>query len=356
MKKILCFIESLCSGGAERQLCGLAILLKQRGYDVKVVTYVENQFYEPQLRQNGVKYELNTSLWNKWLRPWRMAKLIRREKADVVISFLPMVNMATCLAKSLYNAKLIVGERNTTQQLSQKDNLLFWLYRFADVIVPNAFSQEQYIKEHFPRLAPKIRVITNFVDTELFRPSAEPTTSRRDTRIICVGRLMPQKNILSFIEAVNLVAKEGYRFHVDWFGQNFQNGYAEQCFRKVEKLHLNDIFLFHEPSRNIVEEYRNSDIFCLPSIYEGFPNVLCEAMSCGLPVICSDVCDNPMIVCDGENGFMFNPQDVSDMARIMTQMLNVPSAKRDKMIFANREKIINLCSMEAFVNKYIALF
>ena len=77
--KILCITESLGSGGAERQLCGLAIELKKKGYDVMVVTYVENQFYQPLLDEAGVVYELHAELCPKWTRVWRLAKLVRKE-------------------------------------------------------------------------------------------------------------------------------------------------------------------------------------------------------------------------------------------------------------------------------------
>ena len=56
MKKILLITENLGSGGAERQICGLASLLTKAGYPCRLITYVENQFYEPYLRQNGVDY------------------------------------------------------------------------------------------------------------------------------------------------------------------------------------------------------------------------------------------------------------------------------------------------------------
>lgn len=57
MKKILLITETLGSGGAERQICGLASMLTKAGFPCRLITYVENQFYEPYLRQNGVDYQ-----------------------------------------------------------------------------------------------------------------------------------------------------------------------------------------------------------------------------------------------------------------------------------------------------------
>lgn len=71
MKRILLITESLGSGGAERQLCGLAVMLTKAGYPCRLVTYIDNQFYEPYLRKNGVDYEFVPELANKVTRPFR---------------------------------------------------------------------------------------------------------------------------------------------------------------------------------------------------------------------------------------------------------------------------------------------
>jgi hypothetical protein len=90
--KILCITENLGSGGAERQLCGLAIELKKKGYDVKVVTYLENQFYQPLLESSGVNYDFLPNLWSKWTRVWRMAKLVKREVIEDCFAYTYMSN------------------------------------------------------------------------------------------------------------------------------------------------------------------------------------------------------------------------------------------------------------------------
>ena len=65
MKKILLITESLGSGGAERQICGLTVMLTKAGFPCRLITYVRNQFYEPYLRLNGADYQFVPELWNK---------------------------------------------------------------------------------------------------------------------------------------------------------------------------------------------------------------------------------------------------------------------------------------------------
>lgn len=152
MKKILLLTENLGSGGAERQLCGLASMLTKAGFTCRLITYVENQFYEPYLRRNGVDYEFVPKLFDKKTRILMAVKYVRLYSPDVVISFLSSMNKTMCLAKLAFKAKLIVSERNNNTCITRSDKIRFNLYRMADAIVPNSNSQGKFICNNFPFL------------------------------------------------------------------------------------------------------------------------------------------------------------------------------------------------------------
>jgi glycosyltransferase involved in cell wall biosynthesis len=356
MKRILCLIENLGSGGAERQLTGLAVMLKQKGYEVEVCYYVNKDFYKPFLQENSVDSCFLKEASNPKKRFFALKKHIKEFQPDTVISYSASSSMIVCLLKLLgskYN--LIVSERNTTQQLNWREILRFTLYKWADHIVPNSHSQGEFIDKHFHGLTNKVNVITNFVDTEKFSPSNELKPVHEETRMVCVGRLMPQKNIPRFMEAINMVVKDGYNLHVDWFGQDLEDDYSKECHATLDKYHLNDVFVFHKPSTSIQNEYRLADVFCLPSLYEGFPNVLCEAMSCGLPVLCSRVCDNPNIVDEGDNGYMFNPNSIDDVVSTIEKYLELETEKKKDLGIKSRDIAVGMFSMDSFINKYLGL-
>ena len=350
--KILCITESLGSGGAERQLCGLAIELKRKGYDVKVVTYVENQFYQPLLKTAGVAYELHTEFYSKWTRAWRMASLVKREKADVVISFLTSVNRAMCMAKPLFNAKLIISERNTNQSVSLNDKLTFFLYRWADKIVCNSFSQKNFVTTFFPRLSQKTLTITNFVDTAKFKP-AEVETRNEVPQIVTVARYGAQKNCENYLKAIKICKERGVKAQFHWYGNKTFNA---DYYKRIEGLYhefgLENILTLHVQNNHIVDIYQQADGFCLPSYYEGFPNVLCEAMSCGLAVACSNVCDNPYIMKETVGALLFNPSNPDEMANQLMKLIEMTDNERKTIGGENRNRIIGLCSMEQFVSEY----
>ena len=356
MKRILCIIENLGSGGAERQLSGLAVMLKQQGYEVEVWYYVKNEFYLPYLQENGVVGRFLPEAASSKKRYFALRKHIREYQPDTVISYSASPSMIACVLKRLRaKFRLVVSERNTTQKLTRSEKLRFFCYRWTDVIVPNSHSQAQFIENHFPKLSCKVKVITNFVDTDRFKPSNEPIPSHEETHMVCVGRLMPQKNLPRFIEAVGKVVAAGYKLHVDWFGQNLKDTYSAECHKAIQDNHLKQNFVFHAPSSSIQEEYQKADVFCLPSLYEGFPNVLCEAMSCGKPVLCSRVCDNPNIVQEGENGLLFDPLNVDDIVATIERYLDLPLEKKKDMGKISREIAVSLFSEISFINNYLQL-
>lgn len=349
-KKVLLFTESIGSGGAERQMVGLAISLKKRGYDVTVLTYLKQEFYKPMLQENGVKYILCEKALNKYLRLFYIWQELRRINPDTIISFLSAPSKVMCILKPR-DTRLIVSERNTTLLWGGYERVVYWLYRRADVIVANSENEAENIKAHKPAVAHKTLAITNFVDTDLFVPA--PHSENEVPIILCVGRITEQKNVLRFIDAVKMLKGRGQLFIVKWFGNHMYKDYCAEVYKKVEALELQDVFLIHEPSSNIREEYQRADIFCLPSIHEGYPNVVCEAMSCELPIACSNVCENPRIVHEGVNGFLFNPSNASEMADVLSRTLDMTPAERKAMGQKNRQQMIDNNSIEAFCDKYI---
>lgn len=354
MKRILCVTESLGSGGAERQLVGLAVLLKQAGYDVKFITYVRRQFYENYLKQNNVNYELLEKAGNKYTRVLYWARAIRQFAPDVVISFLPSTSMSVALTKLLgLKFKLIVSERSHTSCISLRVRLKFLLYRLADYIVTNSYSEADFTRANFLWTADRLNVVTNFIDTERFKP-LEIKRANMPVKIISVGRVIPCKNILNYMRAIKLAVDRGYHLKVVWVGDNYDASYYNECLELRGKLELKDYFEFKPQTENIIDEYQKADIFCLPSFYEGFPNVVCEAMGCGLPVICSNVCDNPIIVINGENGILFNPNNVDHIFESIISIIS-DSEQLERMSINNRLKAIAMFSKIEFMEQYTKL-
>lgn len=90
-------------------------------------------------------------------------------------------------------------------------------------------------------------------------------------------------------------------------------------------------------------------------IYEGFSNSLAEAICCGKPVLAGDVSDNGLMVENGKNGFLFNPINVDDMAKMFCKMLSQSGSKLINMSQESRYKAVQIFDKRTYISKYLEI-
>lgn len=354
--KILCLIDSIGSGGAQRQLVGLADMLKIAGYDVFVLYYHEDHFFVPFLKSRKINYKCVNDAFNGWKKYWGVRRELNNFKPDVVISYLGGANMIACMIR-IWNRrfKLIVSERSLTQQLNFKVRFKFLLYHICDYIVPNSYSEGYFINQNYPTLRKKLKVITNFVDIERFSPFPQKRIASKQLNFVCVGSIRKVKNVLFMINATKQVLENGINIQVKWFGAVLDMGYYKLCQQKVRELNLADVFIFSPPASEIEVEYRKADFFCMPSLYEGFPNVLCEAMACGLPVLASNVSDNAYILGHQNKDCLFDPYSIEDIVECIVRNALLSRECRQEIGRRNREIAVRNFSKKNFLQQYVEL-
>lgn len=345
-------------GGAERQMIGLALFLKQRGYHVDLVTYYEHDFYHELVAHYGIGTLTLHTRNNRLSKLRAIAKHIRRSGGyDWVIAYKDGPCLIGCLLKILGGKfRLMVSERNTNISLSASDKIKFFLYKTADYVVPNSYSQEDFIKRHFPDLGEKVVTITNFTDTDYFVPLRH--RANENLLVLTAARIAKQKNVIAYLNAIKQLKDDGIcNVRFEWYGdiQSGEEDYGEKVLEFLNDLDIMDMISFYPATTDIVSHYQNADIFCLPSIYEGFPNVICEAMSCGKPIACSRICDNPYIVQENRNAVLFNPYDVSSIYSGLRKIIELPNVDLMEWGYKSREIAKSLFSKDAFVDKYIRL-
>lgn len=356
MKRLLLFTDILGSGGAQRQLVTLAILLKAKGYDILMLDYWDSDFYDNYLDKHQIAYK-HIPTRGKCNIIRMFIKQTNVFQPDVVISYLESPSIAACIGQFFVKKKfkLIVSERNTTQVNDRTTRLRMNLFRLADYVVPNSFSQKNFIDKHYPFLSKKTITITNAIDTEKFSPTGRQVEKHDTVNFLVVGRVVEQKNVIRFIKALAIAYKQNSNIRCKWFGAPYPEKYLEVCTELCKDLKLQNVLTFYPPTQNVVAEYNKADAFILPSIYEGYPNVLCEAMACELPVIASNVCDNPTIVANGICGYLFNPLNIEELAECILKMASKPVEERIRMGINSRKVIEKISSKEKFVDDYIEL-
>lgn len=355
MKKIILFTDCLGAGGAQRQLVGLAIMLKEKDYNVTVATYHNIDFYKKQLDDAGVRNLVIPNGSNKKMRIWAVRTFLKKERPDWVVSYQETPSLLACIAKVTgCKFRLIVSERNTTQAVGMNERVRFFLYRWADAIVPNSYAQENYLTSHYPWMQKKLKTITNFVDLDYF--SFIERKKRKVPEIVIAATIWSSKNTLGFIEAVKKLVDRNSRFHVSWYGKsNIDMDYYNESLQKIQEYGIQDYIELKDKTKQIKNVYHNADLFCLPSFYEGTPNVICEAISTGLPVACSDVCDNYIYVKPGCNGVLFDPNNPNDMANKISQLLYISSLEFEKYQKNSRQIALGKLSKDVFVDAYVKI-
>ena len=366
-------IDQLNSGGAQRDLARLASGLAAANYEVTVLTYWPGDFFASELAEAGVPVERVRSR-NRLHLIYAMRRAIRRSRPDVVLSFLRGANVLAELAGLPWRTFAVIAlELNLdTQRKSLRRSARYALHRLADAVVANSHAQRERMSKIAPFLADRTSVIVNGVDLSVFAPPPSPPPARNgQLRLLALARLQPQKNPFGLLEAVNILRKEepALDVTVDWHGDRVTTGdrraskwarsrqrghteYAERFDDAVERLGLRDRFRLRPASPDVLSLYHAADALVLPSVYEGTPNVVCEAMACGLPVLASSVGDNPRLVEDGRNGFLFDPNAPADIADAIRRFAALPAETRDAMRAESRARAEAALSADGFNARY----
>lgn len=246
---------------------------------------------------------------------WRMPSLIysflapfihhkELKNVDIYKTNQMLGSWTAVIAKLLFRKKLIVrqGYQYSTTLKKKGNHFLgfiasvveFIAYRIADVVVVTTHSIKAFIRKKYKIEEEKIAIIPNYVDTEVFKPLE---IKKDKKRVTFVGRLDNEKNLFSLVDAVN-----GLDVELVLIGDG---PLKEELKRKVrdEKI-KNVIFAGIIPNEKLPEELNKSAIFIQPSLYEGNPKTLLEAMACGLPVIGTDVVGINEVVGHKLNGYL----------------------------------------------------
>ncbi len=201
------------------------------------------------------------------------------------------------------------------------------LWRNADFLVANSDGLRDMAVKAFPNLP--IQVIPNGVDLERFT-NGHARCPAEEVRMLFVSRLIRRKGLQFLIDAIPQVVKEAkYPFTIKVVGDGpDKDGFVAQA----EELGVGRYFRFvgYVDHGKLPEYYLDADVFILPSLAEGMPNVVLEAIGSGLPVVATRVAGSEDLVRDGDNGFLVEPRDVNALAQALIALIN-QRGLREKM-------------------------
>lgn len=355
---ILCVIDSLGSGGAQRQLVNLAISFKSRGHHVTFMVYHPSTFYNEILLNHDIPI-IEVLELNYLKRLLKMRKLIRNGQYDSVLSFLEAPSFICEVAGLPYRKwKLTVGERSANPQILKSHKLRFYRYFhfLADNIVANSHSNLRLIQKANPLLSKiKMHVIYNLIDFNQWQPRQNKYEFKKNNHfnLIIVASHQYLKNLDGLVEAVNLLSEQEKKdLVINWYGSERLDKSKSQALEKIERYQLNNIFNFHKPTINIAEKVNEADALGLFSFYEGLPNVVCEAMVNAKPVISSSVSDIPLLI---DSNLIFDPKDIEDIREKLSFLLTQNETSLIKIGKRNRMRALNAFNKDSITNTYLEL-
>lgn len=192
------------------------------------------------------------------------------------------------------------------------------VWRCADGLVANSHG----LKEIARRVEPDVRVdvISNGIDTARFTPGA-PATPGRPLRLLFVGRLEPYKGLDHLFEALGVVrSRTRSSFVLRVVGDG---SLRDELPETARRLGVADRVQFSGPikSGDMPAVYQNADLFILPSLVEGMPNVILEAMAAGLPVIATQIPGSEELVLPEKTGLLVPPSAPQALADALQRLI-----------------------------------
>ncbi len=336
--KVLCVIDSLGSGGAQRQMVNLSCGLKARGHEVEMFVYFPQfSFFRPEVEAAQIPIrEVRKGRGFSFKVLFTLTSLLRKQKFDAVISFLSVPNFYSEVAKLLAwsPTPLIVSERNSS--LSEpsrfRSSLFGCLHYFASAVVANSKSHADWLCKT-PWLRSKTYTIYNGYNIP--QPASPRHTSNRlPFHYLVVGRIHKQKNGLKLIEALTLYAAQNLALpSISWAGRQETDDESVRLRKDMEK-RLDEQKLLKErwewlgERNDIPKLLTKCDALIHVSLYEGLPNVVCEAFIAGCPVIASNVCDHPLLINEPARGFVCDPQSPESICNAIERFESQSNAER----------------------------
>lgn len=341
--RILIVTSTLSFGGAERTASNLSTALSRQHVVTNLVFHGNITYpYGGDLIDLKLPYEPEAGLLKKI---WKFSKkaaglqgVCKQVNPDIIFSLTEGPNLVV-LANSILGkvGKVIVDIQSPPREVYRGLNKLIYtwlirnLYPKADVIIPLSKGVASELVDYYHVPKAKIRVIYNPIDLEQIsdlkcRPVKEYAFQEGVPVILTVGRLAAQKNQALLIRAFARVLKR-IQAHLLIIG----SGPLENDLKCLADLHgIRDQVFFLGWQSNPYQYMYCSQVFVLSSDYEGFGNVIVEAMACGCPVISSNCNYGPSeILEDGRYGVLFPPGDEDALVEAICRILSDASVRKE---------------------------
>lgn len=352
--KIMQIMPEFGLAGAEIMCEDLSHKLYEKGIDVIVVSLFD--YHSPitdRLEAKGIKViYLDKKPGLDLSMIFKLYKLFNKEKPDAIHTHRHVLQYAIPAAvlskikKRVHTMHNIATKENGT--IGRKFNKIF--FKFCNVI-PVALSDivKETVVEEYKLKEEKIPVVFNGIDLSKCIKKIDYTL-HEPIKIIHIGRFAKAKNHVNIVKATEVLKNKNYNFVLSFYGDG---SLKEEIENLVLEKQLNDCVKFKGLASDISEKLNESDIFILPSIFEGMPMTIIEAMGTGVPMIVTSVGGVPEMVKDYKETLYCNTDFESIAEKIEELILNIDLRKQ---LGENAYKKSQIFSSENMAGKYISIY
>lgn len=359
--KILEIIPQLSQGGAERFVIDLCNELSKEHEVVLIVLHnTDNRsFFLKELSKNVRLININKQMGMDWNLFFKIAKLIKKEKPNVVHTHLRAI-LYTILSFTFFSKIKFIHTIHSDAEKEAGGYISKWCRKYAfglKRVHPVTISEEsQRSFEKFYHLPstliyngrPSYDINTNI---SAVLQELNKVKTNKDARIIVnIARIQPPKNQLSLAKAIINLNKQNYAIELAIIGE------------KANKQITNDIVALNSPYVHLLDirtnprDYmRAADAFCLSSIYEGMPITLIECFSVGAVPLCTPVGGIVNMIKDGENGLLAKSSSQEDIEKMLKKFLQLPNSEIER-IKTSSLNTFKRFDMNQCAKNYISLF
>ena len=355
MQKVMMAITTLGGGGAERVVSVWANQLKHTGYEVSLLLFcrIEQEYpIDPDVTVYTVastnKEYVSLSYFE---RLKRMRGILKTVRPDVLINFLPPVQIWMMVASWGMNVRRIETVRNNPWVSCHGMEKILWKRCFSrsNVVIVQTAEQAEFFKK---KIQQRCVVIPNPIE-ERYCDHPKTEYADRVTRFVAAGRLDEQKNYAVMIEAFKRACDRCASISLDIYGAG-GDAYRSEIQKKIDDLKLSDQVRLKGRTADMSSVYREADAFLMTSDFEGMPNALAEAMVSGLVCVSTNCRTGPRDMIEHEeSGFLVKVGDASEIARAIVKVAGMSREQCEKMGSNARERILSLFGEENSLRQLI---
>ena len=345
--------------GAEKIIYELSKRINKERFEIMVCTIkddLEGGLLD-KVRGIGIKTAA-LGIENKWkfYLSFRRYKIIKDFNPDILQSFLYFDNILARIFGKIAGVPIIIsGQRNVeTERSSLRNSLDKYTLPLADLVISNTREGEKILMEKFHLAHPRVKLIYNGIDIREENDSIKKKEFLKeiglseDEKIVgFIGRLEKQKGVQYLLDAMQILYEQDSSIYALIIGDGKEKDRLEKYSQSKS---CKAIFLGWK--ENASRYLTSFDIMVLPSLWEGMPNVVLEAMKQGIPVIATSVGGNIEIVEDGITGFLVGPGNSQALAKKIKMVLSLPESEKTSIIKKAKDKVINNFNIDKMVKEF----